>query len=345
MDPERKQNLLNVVDHLLREWNEWSKPDAPRFFTEPFQAAVEETLAVFGSGDMPGELRELYSGVRQLQDKWDFWVRRNETRTVKEDAPPTAFFAALELIEALRQSADSPRDKPLEPVSELKAQGVGSVQICRIYGFVDSQGRTEDWKIAEECKDPGCHSTKIPGWLPPHQRRRQEEQRRQQEIFARNRQIRQQKVQSLTQPGPETYAELAALPDMCLRQIAKIKKVTPEEAAAELTAQGLKVPPMDPPSANAIKGDHDSDIHDDPPPASTPPATYPPSDDDPSEPPAGLGEAMTLEDEIVAYHKGGLNHSEIREAFKGSGQEVTPQKISAVLKRYKEQPEAFSVEA
>ena len=81
-----------------------------------------------------------------------------------------------------------------------------------------------------------------------------------------------------------------------------------------------------------------------------PPAEPPPGDGDPDEEPDDEPDeadvdtgAMTVEQEIVFYHKEGMTPSDIAEAMTTDDQKITPQKVGKVLARYKKEPQAFAM--
>lgn len=328
MDDERKTHLLLVVDRVLRVRDEWAASDVP-YITEAWEEAMDDMAAVFSDGDLPGECRQMATHVNLLLGCWREWWDRNQRADLPRDktpAPGPKFWGALSAVEDARDRARPQPVKRLESVASLKAlqPPVGDQQICRIYGWRDEFGHWETWKIEEELAEPGKHSTKDPKWCPPHEKRRQEAETAQRAAVARAKRSLAQKLERMTTPAPESIAMLVRQ-GVSAKQIAHMHKISIDEVMAHCDEQGIARPVEDYAGPNHTSGQYDR---------------VQPEDKAEIDAVVAEGEAqpapMTLEQEIVHYHKQAMDPKAIAEAV-GS----TPAKVKAILKRWEEDPAAF----
>jgi hypothetical protein len=337
---ERREHLLLVLDNLIQVWNGWSANSDVRYITKTFEDAVNDALLVFGDGSIPGDMRALYARMDVLQEQWAAWNRKNETSGGKYPIPNSAFWKALESIEAARQAIIKPVRRNLETIVELTAQKVVDAQICRIYGFTDNgmpDGNPEPWKLQEERQNPGTHTDRARGWLPPWEKKSKTDEAKQVEIIERIQRTRAGKLKLLAAVAPESIEQLIQ-EGVSGKQICKMKKIDEASLAAYCQDHGLDAPNWAGESPNAMVGVHDYVPEDEV--ASVLSATERPSK--PPMPELVTEEPMTLEQEIIEYHKQGtMTPAEIAAAVSCEGNEVSHQKVGKVIARWEKEPQAF----
>jgi hypothetical protein len=358
---ERREQLLHATDHLIETWNRWCDDPETTFITRDFEEAVNDCLLVFSDGSIPGDLRRLWHCVGSLAEHWQAWLERNEEAPGKAPVPVGDFWSALESVAAQRAEADRPPIRHLESIAQLDAQKVGDSQICKIYGFVDAEGRPRVDILAEERAYPGKHTGPKTGWLPPYERRRRQADQQRNEAMERIREARESKIRHLTAVAPETIEELAGQ-GVSGNQICQMKRMDRDELEAYCRQHGLDVkwraegvygmlgvtdyePPEEP---EKVIGDDGYTVTDD--------ERFTGTDSEPAvideEPPTASQSAetvlarpdttgMTLDQEIVEYAQAGFEESDIAAAVSRPDAKVTVPKVRAILKRWRKDPDAF----
>lgn len=248
----RQDHLFLVLDNLLAEHTAWADgPESQLASDDGFYRAVGEILELFGDGDIPGSLRVIERSVASLGVEWQEYLDRVDQFGDPNALPNTKFWKLIEMIRSQREEAAPGKRFHLEPIAELIAQKVTHAQICKIYGWVDRHGRPELWKLQEEIAKPGTHVG--PDFIPPHEARRRAGEARQKQI-ARDLQDKiNRKVKTANEPARESVEDLGRQ-GVYIRQIAKMKKLRPDEVTAELKALGIELPPMDAADALARAG-------------------------------------------------------------------------------------------
>jgi len=254
-DKDRRDYLLLLTDQLLEAWDKWSNNPDLKYITRGFEEAVDNTILLFSEGTIPGDLRRMTQLVLQMQEHWEAWKRRAESNPDKNRHPTSSFWAQLEAIAQLRQELKRPPSKRLEPVAKLRAlPGMTDNQICRTYGWFDANGAPELWKIDEEETDPGKHSYKIEGWLPPHERERVKTIKAQSAAIERANEQRTAKIKALTRPpAKESIEDLLRLDDMSGKQLCGMKQIDRDELELYCKEHQLTLPPWDAPAANQLQ--------------------------------------------------------------------------------------------
>jgi hypothetical protein len=255
-DDDRRGNLLLVVNDLLATWQKWTANQDLKYITLTFETAVEDTILVFSEGTIPGDLRRLTALIGDLKKHWETWKVRAAGNPNRFQHPGTDFWAVLEAITQHLADLKRPPPKRLEAVSKLRAlPGMTDNQICRTYGWYDSNGNPELWKIDEEEADPGKHSYKCEGWLPPHERERQRIEAAQAAAVDRAKEQRLAKIKALTRPpAPEPIEDLLKLPGISGKQICTMKHLDRDEFEHYCRENQLRLPSWDSPAANQISG-------------------------------------------------------------------------------------------
>lgn len=324
MHDEQRRHLLLVIDHLQGVHEEWMNSDAT-VVTEPFRSAIEETVEVFGNGDLPNDCRELNARVEEMGKQWSVYQERIEASGNTEELPGNGFWRALEAVEKGREAARPHRRVQLESLSELKEQKVPDTQICKIYGWVDSENRPELWKLREEREKPGTHLG--PDFVPPLERKRLEADAQREAYLKKMVERSKAKVERISAPAPESWEELFAQ-GLSARQLAKLKNCTLEEVWEKADELGVDRPAehySDPRMAGG--GVHDTPLSE----ARAAGVEFRRAgavvaEPDEVEVPDERGPLKT-DDEVMLYHSQGMNTRQIGEAVG-----IPWQKVAAIIK-------------
>jgi hypothetical protein len=262
---DRRDELLIPIDALLAVHQEWQTSDNPELSRE-LMGAIEDALAVWSGGDMPGDLLDMYSRMQGLAEAWTETVMRaDDPDHIRMDQAKT-FWTALDGIRQLRQKS-AERDirdyRPLESVAVLTKQNVSDEQICRIYRAEWQEGAKTgpglwDWRrnrpmleeLEKERANPG---SVIPtDFVPWHVARKAREAKHRQAAAERAKQARLDRIAKMHQPCPETLKELINQ-GVDIEQIARMKKTTPSEIRKQCVAEGLPMPK----EPEALRSDYD----------------------------------------------------------------------------------------
>lgn len=238
MFTERKHHMLLVLDNLFTAQKEWVETDTP-YITEDFETAVENAISVFETGDIPADMRPATERMDELDRQWEDYKSEAETKNDPLFTPNDAFWKIIDQLRRLREDARPKPKVAIESVEELTKQGVSDRQICVIYGWTDSQGRPELWRLQEERKEPGKHTGE--GFVHPLERKRIEDEKHQQEIVEQIRQKRIRKTQRKTTPPPESLGQLVS-EGISAKQIATILGCSIDEVYEKCKAAGLELP-------------------------------------------------------------------------------------------------------
>jgi len=344
---ERRDHLLLVVHHILGVWNAWSANSDVRYITRNFEDAINDALLVFGDGSIPGDLRTLNARMDALREQWEAWNRKNESSGGKNPIPDNSFWKALESVEAACKAATQPIRRHLEAIGDLTAQKVTDPQICRMYGFTDTgmpDGVPELWKLQEERAAPGKHTGAGSGWIPPHERRRRSDEAKASEAVERIQRAREGKLRLIANVAPEPIEDLIR-DGVSGKQICRMKKIEEADLAAYCDEKGLTQPLWQLAPANATQGLYDPTPEDEPAVVLSRAVDKPVLRRESPTPTEGsiIGdEPMTLEQEIIEYHKlGTMTPAEIAAAVSSEGNEISHQKVGKVIARWEKEPEAF----
>ena len=245
-EDERRSSLLLVINELLEAWQKWASNQDLKYITASFEEKVEAVILLFSEGTMPGELRRLMTLVGDLEKHWEAWKRRATANPNRFQHPDTNFWAILEAISQHLVDLKRPPAKKLEPVAKLRAlPGMTDHQICRTYGWYDANGNPELWKVEEEEQDPGKHSYKIEGWLPPHERERVRIEKAQAAAIDRAKEQRAAKVAALTRPpAREPIEDLLKLAGMSGKQLCQMKHIDRDKLRGVLPAEPTAYAPL-----------------------------------------------------------------------------------------------------
>ena len=330
---ERRDELLLSVDNLLQVRKDWMAEADVRFITEQFELSVDAVLILFAEGGIPGDLRAMNELVVILASRWQEWCQKNENSGGKFPIPDNAFWKAVDAIAASRQVLLTPKKQTVESIADLTSQRVPDANICRIYGFTDTGtpfGNPITAMLREERANPGTHTGE--GWLPPWARKDKEDEAKREKAIEEVKRMQAGKLRLLTQIAKESIEDLVGQ-GVCGRQICRMKKIDESELNAYCDEHHVPLPEWEAEAANLTTGVHDAGQDEEETIVEESVAKVPDLNPDGS---------MTLEQEIIEYHKlGGLGADEIAAAVTSEDAPVSRQKVAAVIKRYKEDPAAF----
>ena len=221
----RQEYLCRVVDRLLEAHQEWVTSDQTALPVE-FVLAVEEVCESFNSGLIPADLRELERRATSLTGAWRLAEKEAGVDGWERGAlPGNGFWRALEFLGAERVKLQDQGPSSIETIAQLTEQKVTDAQICKIYGWEDSSGRPQMYKLREERAEPGKHTA---SWVDPNTLRRLEQLaaqgRKLDELRARG----EAKRKRLTEPPPETIPQLIQA-GVSAKQIAEMHHITVDE--------------------------------------------------------------------------------------------------------------------
>lgn len=377
----RQEFLTEVAQQFLHVRTAWIDGDTP-YLTEEFEASCDDLIASFAEGEIPAELRKAERVVGgELAACWSDWKRRAANAEDNTLLPTQDFWRAVERLEAALEAAYEKPVQAIETIEELRAQKVSDQQICQIYGWLDRRGAPEIWRLREELAEPGKHTQNwVNPHERARQEREAREAETIERIRQRQRsklkaltEPCQETIQQLVEQGlcvaqivtmrkctvAEVFEECDRLgidhPPMRYQDVrtarAPAEPGVPEATERAMAAQSRGGRARREGTGNRAQGTEDvededtellaeeidgseefdglSELADD-------------EGDLPAEAEEAPGGAMTLEQEIVAYHHQQMTAGEIAKAVSQEGREVSAQKVNAVLRRYQRDPAAFA---
>lgn len=241
---ERSKQLGSAVDALLAihlDWEQETQPMRPEF-----SEAIDDTIAAFADGDLPADCRDLAAVVLGMEETWEHYKEDAAMQDDEMFLPPNSFWQAMSKLRAIRSKPAASKRYNLEPIKTLIEQKVSPGQICRMYGFVDDSGNEQLWMLEEEQKNPGTHTDRSKGWMPPQERRDLERQRKSDAALERlNKRMaaRAKTAERKSKPAPESLRELV-LGGTSAEQIALMKRMTVDEVYDQCEREGLDPPPL-----------------------------------------------------------------------------------------------------
>ena len=173
--------LKNVIVGLQTSLDQWTESqmqflDMSKERDAPNLARAIANVVVEGDGFRPDEDSPLAAALSRLAKEAAAHDRRCDEQQLRNKnlmvQPSEAFLAAIKGV--LRAYYEETREAPdyVKPLAQWLKEGAYPAAICSYFGWKDSSGRCETWKIDEEVAEPGKHSTKCTGWTLRHDRRR-----------------------------------------------------------------------------------------------------------------------------------------------------------------------------
>jgi len=353
---DRRDYLNLVTENVLETHTAWVEDRGP---FDTFAEGCEELIEVFGAGTIPGGCRALAEAVDELRPHWQRFKTEAGEQLEGSILPDNGFWRAFEHIEAVQAARKTPAAPPPEPIEDLIAQKVSERQICMIYKWVDEFENPLFEKLREERANPGTHTGA--GFVHPAEQARIDAEKKRQEIEDRIRERRAWKIEQASKPGPESVTKIVQ-DGISGEQASKMLRCSVEDFYAQCDALGLERPPLRYDSltgrgelerpltegeeaalaaeqkqptrgARSMQQREEEDI--------VPPAPQQARDAVEQEP--FTTAPMTLEQQIVALHQTGDRKPKAiaMELSQIGPVPVSIQKVNAVLKRFKEDPEAF----
>lgn len=127
---ERADILVGSILSVCRARDDWMASGAPRL-TNSCAEAMDEMIAVWDDGDIPGECRPLFEVYPRIKAEWQAF---GEYMSEREPSPKQSFWNVLAQMESILQaSPDDWEAPPLESVRQLVEEKVSYRQICVIY--------------------------------------------------------------------------------------------------------------------------------------------------------------------------------------------------------------------
>ncbi len=314
---ERQKNLLLFVDHLMDVHDGWIKSDF-EYLPQSFEEAADGLVDIFVGGLIPAECRALAERVAEFGREWEGW--KAGAATSGEGCPQSnGFWRSLDNVrDARRRATPNSGPPPVESIADLERQKVGDAQICAIYGW-GTLSKPDLTKLAEERAEPARHTGK--DFVGPAKQEWERAQRDQAERVEKVRRERTEKIGKLV--VGESLPELLAQ-GVSARQIGLNLGKTMEEVYAECDRLALPRPTEEYKDARYPTAPENSVLTD---------ATVVLEE---------AGQPLTLEQQIVELHQQGNNSREIAEILSTPEEPVSWQKAGAIIRRFKEQPEAFA---
>lgn len=349
---EQRDFLHGLVSEAIAQHDRWAADLENNHVTAALDDAMTDLIDGFSAGDIPGSCRALSALVAEFGVAWTAWQAAVDRGGSALTPPDDACWQAWERVVDEYRGVVSPSSPPVESVVTLREQKVPDRQICEIYGWVDIQGRPEIFKVEEEIANPGKHTK---DWVDPISKRRQAAEQEQRSLVAKVRRLRQAKVDRMNATAPESLEDLVRQ-DVPIGQIAEILRMTPDDVLAACDAAELPRPKaasemfvdrtglyeesLSEPMARQFASDaaeskrirtsaDDVDAVD-----------AADADDVATDP------ALTVERQVIQLHLGGREPADIAsELSSGGSEKVSARKVQAIIKRYSEDPEAFSSQA
>jgi hypothetical protein len=237
--------MLPIVDALIHAYDQWlatSDSKLPRSLCLALDCLAEDN-----GESTPADMRP---AIRTLTAAWTSARPTVEPGSMAADVPHDVWRGMDKLEDAHAEWAR--RQIPeLESIQELLDQRVSERQICRIYGFVLSNGTEDLDRLAEEIAEPGKHTGN--GWMAPSlaaRRRKVDEAVAQ---SGRRKEHRARLTADKTSASAEDLSQLVS-EGVSARQIALMMGVSVNEVIQLCDEQGIPHPDLDYASAHASRG-------------------------------------------------------------------------------------------
>jgi len=168
----RSTQLMEATKEFLAAHDRWADPKANRpddpdtSYWEAYDAMVD----VWDNGDIPNSCRELHSLVEKLSDANDAF---NTVASATNQNPGDRFWGAVQSIRSFFVQKEQAPKKKTEPLRDLvDLPGMTTMQVAKMYGFIDRHGNPMPHLVSMELEKPGS-VTQTPGavdgrdWFDP----------------------------------------------------------------------------------------------------------------------------------------------------------------------------------
>lgn len=242
---ERVAELRKVIS----EWDAWQPTPEQRVLYlgrgvkplgEVVKDAIVELYDEVQTADVEPAAQELVLAIDRFGEEFTKWA--SDLQVVPEAIPPHGSDEMWDSYRALCTIADRRRPPAPAPPHVLVAQGVTIENIAVRLGWRTEDGRPDRERVNRELSaTPEDRQYDPDSWLHPRELRFQKEI--QQEFAERCARISlkmatQRPALKDRQPVKQSIEELAELPHMTLRQIALMKRISEDEARAQLDELG-----------------------------------------------------------------------------------------------------------
>lgn len=150
----RSEKLKAAAANFIEVHHRWVKDDNRPNPDETYWTAIDELRQTFDIGDIPDSCRDLAAAVDSFSDEV---VNFDDRDDVDNPYPGDAFWAARDHLEKVARDKSEPAPlPPLETIADLaKLPNMQHIQIAKMYGFFDRQGRPLIHLVQRELDKPG----------------------------------------------------------------------------------------------------------------------------------------------------------------------------------------------
>jgi len=242
------KQAVDLLEEVVSEWQSTPRDEAVTVIWRGMERqAVSQSIEqvanelfelVSGDIEETHEAHTLVLAIDAFDDAFCKWAEQCQLmpdRTDPSGGPEV--WEPYRAMLAARERRTFPRPEPIEA---LVAQKVPYQQIAKIYGWKDESGSPDLQKVQEEITTPGTHY-RPEEWVHPGQRRQVAEVK--DRWAARNEKARPARPSSNAKPkarkeAPETLDDLISA-GVNVAQIAKMKRITPDEVRARAAELGV----------------------------------------------------------------------------------------------------------
>lgn len=201
-------------------------------------AALDAICSMCGATELDDDVKEIILEIDRLQSELAAWgialdISADSVHPAGTPELWSSFRAVREIIR--------PRTRRLpEPIRDLMESGVNDDQICKIYGFIDSNGTPDPVKLFEEKTTPGTHFD-VKKWVHPSEARRMAEinERWKNRTFTEHTPVSTE-AERKRHVAAESVIDLLAQ-NVPSEQISLMKAITVEEVEAVAIENGLPI--------------------------------------------------------------------------------------------------------
>ena len=237
----RLKYLFFLADTMTEQREAWAdnenQPGVP--IEGVFWQSVEDMLAGFAVGDIPGDCRELAKAVDDLDPLWRNFTEAASRQGDDSVAPTNRVWRAMDEVARRRKKAVGPKTRKIESIKMLMEQGVGDHQIAEIYGWLTDDGAPDLEKVFDAKENPEKYEADRTQVVQSQQDRAMQQM---EEKLSAMREAEQRKAEAqMAPPVPETLEQLIKQ-GVSMEQICEMKGVTQDDVRATCSSFGLPIP-------------------------------------------------------------------------------------------------------
>lgn len=253
----RKDQIKQQMDRLMAAHHDWAADTSHKGVTQEFADVVDDTLALFATGDIPGDFRMLFEKADIVAGLWADWHAEVEDTGDAQILPSREFDAAMDKWYDARKASEKAGWYAMTPIEQLEREGVNDDQICKHYGWYTEAMQPDKKKLAAERKKPGTHTGK--NLVHPQQRRMDAMEEKRVEARGDFRQLLVAKHTASESTVAATVLELVAQ-QVSGRQISKMKKISIEQVMQECDEAGVDRPDVDYADVRTVRAPSEPEI-------------------------------------------------------------------------------------